>query len=79
MGRTGSGKSTLLSAFLRLLSTQGEILVDGVSWQTLPLQKWRKAFGVIPQVCFHYVFAQYEKKANHLCFLLEISKQLVHA
>ncbi|XP_040267378.1 cystic fibrosis transmembrane conductance regulator isoform X1 [Bufo bufo] len=52
LGRTGSGKSTLLSAFLRLLSTQGEILIDGVSWQTLPLQKWRKAFGVIPQKVF---------------------------
>ncbi|XP_069620953.1 cystic fibrosis transmembrane conductance regulator [Ranitomeya imitator] len=52
LGRTGSGKSTLLSAFLRLLSTQGEIQVDGVSWQTLPLQKWRKAFGVIPQKVF---------------------------
>ncbi|KAG9490170.1 hypothetical protein GDO78_005841 [Eleutherodactylus coqui] len=52
LGRTGSGKSTLLSAFLKLLSTQGEILVDGVSWQTLPLQEWRKAFGVIPQKVF---------------------------
>ncbi|XP_056429817.1 cystic fibrosis transmembrane conductance regulator isoform X2 [Hyla sarda] len=52
LGRSGSGKSTLLSAFLRLLSTQGEILIDGVSWQTLPLQKWRKAFGVVPQKVF---------------------------
>ncbi|OCT89029.1 cystic fibrosis transmembrane conductance regulator isoform X1 [Xenopus laevis] len=52
LGRTGSGKSTLLSAFLRLLSTQGDIQIDGVSWQTIPLQKWRKAFGVIPQKVF---------------------------
>ncbi|MEE6480967.1 hypothetical protein FKM82_012720 [Ascaphus truei] len=52
LGRTGSGKSTLLSAFLRLLSTQGDILIDGVSWQTTPLQKWRKAFGVVPQKVF---------------------------
>ncbi|XP_063302912.1 cystic fibrosis transmembrane conductance regulator [Pelobates fuscus] len=52
LGRTGSGKSTLLSAFLRLLSTQGDIQIDGVSWQTTPLQKWRKAFGVVPQKVF---------------------------
>ncbi|KAE8615916.1 hypothetical protein XENTR_v10008663 [Xenopus tropicalis] len=52
LGRTGSGKSTLLSAFLRLLSTQGDIQIDGVSWQTIPLQKWRKAFGVVPQKVF---------------------------
>ncbi|XP_053320416.1 cystic fibrosis transmembrane conductance regulator [Spea bombifrons] len=52
LGRTGSGKSTLLSAFLRLLSTQGDIQIDGVSWHTTPLQKWRKAFGVVPQKVF---------------------------
>ncbi|XP_041444470.1 cystic fibrosis transmembrane conductance regulator isoform X2 [Xenopus laevis] len=52
LGRSGSGKSTLLSAFLRLLSTHGDIQIDGVSWQTIPLQKWRKAFGVIPQKVF---------------------------
>uniref|UniRef100_A0A8C5MLZ9 Cystic fibrosis transmembrane conductance regulator n=1 Tax=Leptobrachium leishanense TaxID=445787 RepID=A0A8C5MLZ9_9ANUR len=52
LGRTGSGKSTLLSAFLKLLLTQGDIHIDGVSWQTTPLQKWRKAFGVVPQKVF---------------------------
>ncbi|XP_040199694.1 LOW QUALITY PROTEIN: cystic fibrosis transmembrane conductance regulator [Rana temporaria] len=52
LGRTGSGKSTLLSALLRLLSTEGEIQIDGVSWSKIPLQKWRKAFGVIPQKVF---------------------------
>ncbi|KAM9216934.1 cystic fibrosis transmembrane conductance regulator [Dugong dugon] len=52
LGRTGSGKSTLLSAFLRLLNTEGEIQIDGVSWDSLTLQQWRKAFGVIPQKVF---------------------------
>ncbi|XP_068132527.1 cystic fibrosis transmembrane conductance regulator isoform X1 [Hyperolius riggenbachi] len=52
LGRTGSGKSTLLSAFLRLLSIQGDIQIDGVSCNTIPLQKWRKAFGVVPQKVF---------------------------
>ncbi|XP_040858085.1 cystic fibrosis transmembrane conductance regulator [Ochotona curzoniae] len=52
LGRTGSGKSTLLSAFLRLLNTEGEIQIDGVSWDSISLQEWRKAFGVIPQKVF---------------------------
>ncbi|XP_042191774.1 cystic fibrosis transmembrane conductance regulator isoform X2 [Callorhinchus milii] len=52
LGRTGSGKSTLLSALLRLLSTEGEIQIDGISWNSVSLEKWRKAFGVIPQKVF---------------------------
>ncbi|KAK9399564.1 cystic fibrosis transmembrane conductance regulator [Crotalus adamanteus] len=52
LGRTGSGKSTLLFAFLRLLNTEGDIQIDGVSWNTVPVQQWRKAFGVIPQKVF---------------------------
>ncbi|KAM8820697.1 cystic fibrosis transmembrane conductance regulator isoform 2-T2 [Eudromia elegans] len=52
LGRTGSGKSTLLSAFLRLLNTEGDIQIDGVSWSTVSVQQWRKAFGVIPQKVF---------------------------
>ncbi|XP_037692238.1 cystic fibrosis transmembrane conductance regulator [Choloepus didactylus] len=52
LGRTGSGKSTLLSAFLRLLNTEGEIQIDGVSWDSITLQQWRRAFGVIPQKVF---------------------------
>ncbi|KAL4656801.1 cystic fibrosis transmembrane conductance regulator isoform X1 [Arapaima gigas] len=52
LGRTGSGKSTLLSALLRLASTEGDISVDGVSWNSMPLQTWRKAFGVVPQKVF---------------------------
>ncbi|XP_014375426.1 cystic fibrosis transmembrane conductance regulator [Alligator sinensis] len=52
LGRTGSGKSTLLFAFLRLLNTEGDIQIDGVSWDTIGVQQWRKAFGVIPQKVF---------------------------
>ncbi|GAB1290580.1 Cystic fibrosis transmembrane conductance regulator [Apodemus speciosus] len=52
LGRTGSGKSTLLSAFLRLLSIKGDIQIDGVSWHSMTLQEWRKAFGVITQKVF---------------------------
>ncbi|XP_062317275.1 cystic fibrosis transmembrane conductance regulator [Osmerus eperlanus] len=52
LGRTGSGKSTLLSALLRLASTDGEITIDGISWNSVSLQTWRKAFGVVPQKIF---------------------------
>ncbi|XP_042326328.1 cystic fibrosis transmembrane conductance regulator [Sceloporus undulatus] len=52
LGRTGSGKSTLLFAFLRLLNTEGDIQIDNVSWNTVSVQQWRKAFGVIPQKVF---------------------------
>ncbi|MEJ1280887.1 cystic fibrosis transmembrane conductance regulator [Cricetulus griseus] len=52
LGRTGSGKSTLLSAFLRLLNIQGDIQIDGVSWNSVTLKEWRKAFGVITQKVF---------------------------
>ncbi|XP_048873065.1 cystic fibrosis transmembrane conductance regulator isoform X1 [Brienomyrus brachyistius] len=52
LGRTGSGKSTLLSALLRLASTDGDISIDGISWNSVPLQTWRKAFGVVPQKVF---------------------------
>ncbi|KAG9332913.1 hypothetical protein JZ751_014058, partial [Albula glossodonta] len=56
LGRTGSGKSTLLSALLRLGSTEGDISIDGVSWTAMPLQAWRKAFGVVPQVSYKLDF-----------------------
>ncbi|KAM5206026.1 LOW QUALITY PROTEIN: cystic fibrosis transmembrane conductance regulator [Hipposideros larvatus] len=52
LGRTGSGKSTLLSALLRLLNADGEIQIDGVSWESVTVQQWRRAFGVIPQKVF---------------------------
>nr|XP_057930599.1 cystic fibrosis transmembrane conductance regulator [Doryrhamphus excisus] len=52
LGRTGSGKSTLFSALLRLASTDGDICVDGVSWSSVSLHTWRKAFGVVPQKVF---------------------------
>ncbi|XP_027871597.1 cystic fibrosis transmembrane conductance regulator [Xiphophorus couchianus] len=52
LGRTGSGKSTLLSALLRLTYTEGEMYIDGVPSSSMPVQTWRKAFGVLPQKVF---------------------------
>lgn len=69
LGRTGSGKSTLLSAFLRLLNTEGEIQIDGVSWDSITLQEWRKAFGVIPQVNQKDLVKKKKKKKKTVYFL----------
>ncbi|XP_053479073.1 cystic fibrosis transmembrane conductance regulator [Ictalurus furcatus] len=52
LGRTGSGKSTLFNALLRLAYTDGDMSIDGVSCYNMSLQKWRKAFGVVPQKVF---------------------------
>uniref|UniRef100_A0A673KK32 Cystic fibrosis transmembrane conductance regulator n=1 Tax=Sinocyclocheilus rhinocerous TaxID=307959 RepID=A0A673KK32_9TELE len=52
LGRTGSGKSSLFNALLKMVYTDGDISIDGVNWNKMPLQKWRKAFGVVPQKVF---------------------------
>ncbi|XP_012671078.1 cystic fibrosis transmembrane conductance regulator [Clupea harengus] len=52
LGRTGSGKSTLFNGLLRLADTDGEVLIDDVSWNNMSLKAWRRAFGVIPQKVF---------------------------
>ncbi|TRY66382.1 hypothetical protein DNTS_003350 [Danionella cerebrum] len=52
LGRTGSGKSSLFNALLKLVYTDGDISIDGLNWNKTPLQKWRKAFGVVPQKVF---------------------------
>ncbi|KAK1784907.1 hypothetical protein P4O66_018335, partial [Electrophorus voltai] len=52
LGRTGSGKSTLFNALLRLAYTDGDMAIDGVSYSSMALQSWRKAFGVVPQKVF---------------------------
>ncbi|XP_076848324.1 cystic fibrosis transmembrane conductance regulator [Brachyhypopomus gauderio] len=52
LGRSGSGKSTLFNALLRLAYTDGDMTIDGVSHSTMALQRWRKAFGVVPQKVF---------------------------
>lgn len=52
LGRTGAGKSTLFNGLLRLAHTDGEVLIDNMSWNNMPLKVWRRAFGVIPQKVF---------------------------
>ena len=50
VGRTGSGKSTIFQAVYRFVDFyQGDILVDGLSIKTVPLEILRKNMAVIPQ------------------------------
>lgn len=49
VGRTGAGKSSLVSSLLRMPDCQGDIFVDGVSINTVNIQKSRAAIALIPQ------------------------------
>ncbi|KAJ1514976.1 Multidrug resistance-associated protein 1 [Coelomomyces lativittatus] len=50
IGRTGAGKSSLIACLFRLVEVnEGEIVLDGVSLNTLGLAKVRSSLGIIPQ------------------------------
>jgi len=50
VGRTGSGKSTLVNLIPRLIeATAGEIRIDGVPIQDIPLRQLRASIGYVPQ------------------------------
>ncbi len=50
IGRTGSGKSTIFQTVYRFVDLDsGDIEIDGVSIQNLPLENLRKNLAVIPQ------------------------------
>jgi ATP-binding cassette subfamily B protein len=50
IGKTGSGKTTLVSLIMRLYNTKpGELLVDGMDINTIPLRELRKNIGYVPQ------------------------------
>lgn len=53
IGRTGSGKTTLADLLLRVYEPdEGEILLNGVNIQQLPLEVLRKTIGYVPQDIF---------------------------
>ncbi|CAN7081183.1 unnamed protein product [Brassica oleracea var. botrytis] len=53
IGRTGAGKSSILNALLRLNPVcNGEILVDGVNINHLPVRELRTHLAVVPQSPF---------------------------
>lgn len=50
MGRTGSGKSSIIQAISRnFLSEKGDILIDGINIQTIPLERLRKSIAYVSQ------------------------------
>ena len=53
IGKTGEGKTSLINLIPRLYDvTEGKILIDGKDIKNIPLQKLRKAIGVVPQETF---------------------------
>jgi ABC-type multidrug transport system fused ATPase/permease subunit len=58
-GRSGSGKSTLLGVLWRLIDLdEGDIFVDDVDIEDVPLEVYRSALSIIPQ-----------GESNSLCFI----------
>lgn len=49
VGRSGGGKSTLVNLLPRFYEGQGEILIDGVSIQDLPLSHLRQKIAIVSQ------------------------------
>lgn len=53
IGRTGSGKTTLLSLLLRMYNPpRGQMLIDGVDINQIPLATLRENIGYVPQENF---------------------------
>jgi len=53
VGRTGSGKTTLVKLIPRLFDVEeGEILIDGINIQSIPLELLRQNIGLVPQDTF---------------------------
>lgn len=53
VGHVGSGKTTLLNLIPRLIEpTEGQILIDGIPIQSIPLDVLRRHIGYVPQETF---------------------------
>lgn len=72
VGRTGSGKTTLVNLLLRLFNTQrGQLFIDGVDINKIPLQTLRQNIGYVPQD--NFLFSTTIKK--NLSFAFKESNQ----
>ncbi|XP_018322221.1 probable multidrug resistance-associated protein lethal(2)03659 [Agrilus planipennis] len=49
VGRTGAGKSSLIRVLYLLTKLEGNVYIDGIDTQTVPLNELRKRITVIPQ------------------------------
>ncbi len=53
LGKTGAGKSTILNLVARLYEpSSGQLLIDGIPIQNVPLHSLRNAIGAVPQEAF---------------------------
>lgn len=75
IGHTGSGKTTMINLIPRLYdTTQGEVLIDGVNVNKIPLDVLRKNIGLVPQESFLFSDTIY----NNIGYgLREVSKEKV--
>ncbi len=65
VGRTGSGKSTIVELVPRLLEpVAGEIRIDGIPLERIPLRVLRSAIGYVPQDVFLFS----DTVANNIAF-----------
>lgn len=72
VGRTGSGKTTLVNLLLRLFNTQrGQLFIDGVDINKIPLETLRQNIGYVPQD--NFLFSTTIK--NNLSFAFAESSQ----
>ena len=55
VGRTGDGKSSIVAALLRMPEAEGDILIDGVSVNTVNLQASRRCITLLVKVLFFSV------------------------
>lgn len=74
IGRTGSGKTTLVNLLLRLYnSAPGQLLLDGVDINQVPLSVIRGGIGYVPQD--NFLFS--DTLANNIGFAGEFSQEQV--
>lgn len=72
IGRTGSGKTTLVNLLLRLYnSPRGQLLVDGIDINDIPLAVLRENIGYVPQD--NFLFS--DTIANNISFAGSYSSQ----
>lgn len=74
IGRTGSGKTTLVNLLLRLYNPQpGQLLVDGIDINHIPLKVLRENIGYVPQDTFLFS----DTIANNIAFAGEFSQKQI--
>lgn len=78
VGRTGSGKTTVVNLLLRLYDVdEGEILVDGVNINKLPLKTLRESIGYVSQD--NFLFSNTIKENIAFAFEGPISDERIYS